>query len=415
MKKSYKLLISLIFLVILLFAGNVYALDNIPVYFNGELMNFDVPAMTIDGRTMVPMRAIFEKFGMSVYWDGDTQSITALKSIAEGQHNTIKMQIDNNIMTKNGESIELDVPPMVIDGRTLVPVRAIAEALDANVVWSNNLQAVGISTDGIDLCEEFPMFPDFSKAYDMKIEAKEIDGNNGKYYVTFEEGTAFSDKFKNFITKNNYVVLDYSRGIQGVVSSDRKYIATFVFPNGYYIIDEAVEVRDWYDMYTYYPQFMINDAVVEGWNIKANMPNGMVKGDFRYGSWGDSSERIEGLEPFGSGEWLDFDDTTEESLGYVNVKLLFFNTLAFYVFEDNILVGGLYLIDPSNILEGYSGYEFDFKYIEGYLAGEGGKLLESEKIWGMRSVWEMDNTLIIHEIKTENNEVSHVLYYFEKE
>ena len=107
---------------------------------NGAETTLDVPAQIIDGRTMVPLRAIFEALDAAVDWDGDTQTITSTKDSI-----TVKMQIGSNILYKNGEESELDVPAQLVDGRTLVPVRAVAESFGADVEWDGDTQTVTIN------------------------------------------------------------------------------------------------------------------------------------------------------------------------------------------------------------------------------------------------------------------------------
>ena len=111
-------------------AVTVSADESIKVILDGKQLQFDVPPQTIEWRTMVPMRVIFEELGAEVYWEDSTQTITAYKGST-----TIVMQIGNKMLTKDGQQIEMDVPPLEIDGRTLVPVRAISESLGCNVSW----------------------------------------------------------------------------------------------------------------------------------------------------------------------------------------------------------------------------------------------------------------------------------------
>jgi len=150
--KSNKIL-CLLFVFILsftLFILPAAAEDNIKVILNGEQITFDVPPQIVNDRTMVPMRTIFEKLGASVQWLEETQTIYAHFS-----SHTIHLKIDDpemHIMDSSQDSseqsqqiISLDVSPVVIDGRTLVPVRAIAEALGLEVNWDGNMQTVIIS------------------------------------------------------------------------------------------------------------------------------------------------------------------------------------------------------------------------------------------------------------------------------
>lgn len=114
--------------------------ENIKVVLNGTELTFDVPPQLIEDRTMVPMRKIFEAFGAKIDWDDSTQTITATKETS-----VITMQIDNPVITVDGEKVTLDVPPQLVNDRTLVPVRAVAEGLDAAVDWNDETQTVTIT------------------------------------------------------------------------------------------------------------------------------------------------------------------------------------------------------------------------------------------------------------------------------
>lgn len=118
----------------------VFAKD-ITVTLNGNKISFDVPPQIVSDRTMVPMRAIFEAFGYDVSWQQSTQKITA-----KGSLGTITMQINNYYINKNSDSVYTDVAPLIIDERTLVPLRAISELLDCSVDWNGSTQTVTIET-----------------------------------------------------------------------------------------------------------------------------------------------------------------------------------------------------------------------------------------------------------------------------
>ena len=109
----------------------------ISLIFNGEHLETDVSPMIKNGRTMVPMRAIFEALGASVTWDGDANCAYAKKGDTE-----IKVTIGEYILYKDGWGIALDSAPMIISGRTMVPVRAVSEAFGADVSWDNELRCV---------------------------------------------------------------------------------------------------------------------------------------------------------------------------------------------------------------------------------------------------------------------------------
>ncbi|MBQ7901830.1 MAG: SurA N-terminal domain-containing protein, partial [Clostridia bacterium] len=114
----------------------------ITVVLDGEYVQFDVQPTIIDGRTLVPMRAIFEALGAQVEWQGETQTASSQKGDTK-----VAIQIDNTQMKVNDNEITLDVPARLIDSRTLVPVRAISEAYDCHVSWNSGKRTVVIISD----------------------------------------------------------------------------------------------------------------------------------------------------------------------------------------------------------------------------------------------------------------------------
>ena len=76
-----KKIISLLLAICLLISVNttIFASDPISVTLDGNYIEFDVHPQIINGRTMVPIRAIFEKMGAVVEWDGNTSSAICTK------------------------------------------------------------------------------------------------------------------------------------------------------------------------------------------------------------------------------------------------------------------------------------------------------------------------------------------------
>ena len=98
------------------------------------------PVLT-DGRTLVPLRAVMEYLGFTVDW----QESESLVTLTMGANHAIQVQIGNLTMQVNGISVALDVPPHLINGRTMVPVRAIAEATGFAVDWLADERIVDIT------------------------------------------------------------------------------------------------------------------------------------------------------------------------------------------------------------------------------------------------------------------------------
>ena len=113
--------------------------DDILVMVKGKYLDFDVPPVVEDNRVFVPMRNIFAALGAEVYWQGDVQTVLAVRG-----DDVIAMQLGQNYLFKNNEKIEIPAASIARDGRTLVPVRAVAEALDTEVFYNGNTQTVVI-------------------------------------------------------------------------------------------------------------------------------------------------------------------------------------------------------------------------------------------------------------------------------
>ena len=114
--------------------------DKISVIVNGNQITFDQQPIISNERTLVPLRAIFEALSATVDWNGETQTVTSTRG-----NISVSLTINSKKMTKNGKEITLDVPAYLIGNRTLVPVRAIAEAFNCNVDWNGETQTVTIN------------------------------------------------------------------------------------------------------------------------------------------------------------------------------------------------------------------------------------------------------------------------------
>lgn len=141
-KITTRLTLALILLVIsFAFAPSTEAATAIKVEIDGDVIQFDQGAVSVNGRTLVPMRTIFEELESTVQWTAKTKTITANRGTKK-----ITLVVGSKTATVNGQKITLDVPPQIINGRTLVPLRFISEALGAKVDWNNKTKTVSITT-----------------------------------------------------------------------------------------------------------------------------------------------------------------------------------------------------------------------------------------------------------------------------
>lgn len=113
----------------------------IKVIYDGKKIEFDQPPVLEGGRTLVPLRAIFEKIGADVQWNSETQTVTATKD-----DTAVSLTINNTTAHKNGKDIVLDVPAKIIGGRTLVPVRFISDCFGVDVQWEQETRTVVLTS-----------------------------------------------------------------------------------------------------------------------------------------------------------------------------------------------------------------------------------------------------------------------------
>ena len=157
---------------------NFYLLKNksfhteISVTIDDRVQEFDIEPMIVNGRTMVPFRRIFEEFGMEVYYDADTGGISAV-----GRDKTIQLNNNNENIIVNGNAMKMDVAPFIKDGRLLVPVRFISEAMEMYIEWRPYSKIVDITTN-----------------FEDEYRPEELPGPNYDDLLLYDE-TTYIDKY----------------------------------------------------------------------------------------------------------------------------------------------------------------------------------------------------------------------------
>ncbi len=111
------------------------------ILLDGIPLGFPVPPTIVQDRTMVPFRAIAEALGVSVTWVAEQRAIDARYMDRE-----VRLTIDNDVAWISGFPVKLDVAPMIVNDRTLVPLRFFSEAFGANVGWEGTTRTVTITS-----------------------------------------------------------------------------------------------------------------------------------------------------------------------------------------------------------------------------------------------------------------------------
>ena len=117
--------------------------EGIQLVVNDSFLSLDVQPRIVNGRTLVPLRGIFEQLGAVVGWDQATQTATVTRG-----ESVVRVTIGSTSATVDGETLTLDVPAQLSQpsgkASTLVPVRFISESLGALVGWNDSPQTVVI-------------------------------------------------------------------------------------------------------------------------------------------------------------------------------------------------------------------------------------------------------------------------------
>ena len=107
---------------------------DITVLLNGNIIDFkDQRPVIIQGRTLVPFRAILESMGAEVQWDGTNRTVRAFKDGIG-----MVLEIGNKVALVGTEKMELEVPAQIINDRTMVPLRFVSEGLGYKVDFDNS-------------------------------------------------------------------------------------------------------------------------------------------------------------------------------------------------------------------------------------------------------------------------------------
>lgn len=118
------------------------ATDNkIRIMLNLITIKTDVDPYIKEGRTMVPVRFVAENLGARVEWNEAQQCVKIFKGI-----DSLQLWAGLQNAQVNNESVSLDMAPEIVNGRTFVPLRFIAETLGVKVRWDESIKTVKLST-----------------------------------------------------------------------------------------------------------------------------------------------------------------------------------------------------------------------------------------------------------------------------
>lgn len=126
-----------------------YSVDTIKIFIDDKQLYCEVPPVIMNDITMVPLRAISEGLGMKVDWNDENREVIIYEKNAIVPVFQPKTEYTKNSDIKislNGERLDTGLPPVIINGRTLVPLRAVSEGLGMDVQWDGQRREVIIKS-----------------------------------------------------------------------------------------------------------------------------------------------------------------------------------------------------------------------------------------------------------------------------
>ena len=138
-----KILLLAVALTASLLTSSLAFADGLSVEINGSKVDTD--SIVMNDRTLVPVRTISEALNCDIAWDGDTKGVNIYKN-----NRIYTMWLEHNTAFKlSPTSLEgfydLDTPPIIINDRTMLPLRAIGELLGAEVGWNDETKTASLT------------------------------------------------------------------------------------------------------------------------------------------------------------------------------------------------------------------------------------------------------------------------------
>lgn len=177
---------------------------DITVTLDGERIDFpDAVPYIFKDRTLVPIRFVSEAMGAEVSWNGEDKEVNIVKG-----RDTIVTHILSSRATLNGVLYTFDVPAMITNDRTFVPLRFIAEMLNCDVEWDEGTYTVTITSP-----PEPVAFPE----PELTVHFPENPYEGKLLWITVDNVRDYSDcdnyQFKiDFITPSEFNVIDINMG-----------------------------------------------------------------------------------------------------------------------------------------------------------------------------------------------------------
>jgi hypothetical protein len=206
---------------------------------NGKSQYMEVAPFVQNNRTFLPVRYVAESLGVA---SGNISYTNGTVTIIKGDK-TIKLNINSPILSINGVSTTMDVSAILVNGRTMLPIRWIGEALGTEVNWNQTAKSVSISysnqTLAVSTTEELPglTYPKLSskekllKSYEWKYDDTTYKWNveiPKNLYDYDSDIYSFAEAFQN------YTLATKNRVLRGISNAETKDMILSLYSGGNY-------------------------------------------------------------------------------------------------------------------------------------------------------------------------------------
>lgn len=190
------------FLASVMMCSSVFAGD-ISVSLNGENVEFATQSpVIVEGRTLIPLRGVFEQLGYEISWDNESKTATFVKD-----ETTVKVSVNSKSFTVNDSDVALDVPAQIVNGSMMLPLRAIGEATGLDVDWDGESKTVflGSSAPTTEATTETTTETTTEKATETTTIASNGKLTDAEYekianeYIEFNKASAYAVAYSGMI------------------------------------------------------------------------------------------------------------------------------------------------------------------------------------------------------------------------
>lgn len=249
MKKMFCMILTTLLMAFM----SVFAIaGDISIEIMGQKLDTQTPPLIIEGRTMVPVRVIFEGVGADVDWNGETKTVTGAML-----GNTVVMTVDSQIVLINGSELTMDCAPVIVEGRTYAPARYVAEGFGFKVLWDSENRAVKITKTSEKTTVITTTEATTEEITENNIEettAEEVKDDPADYSRYSEKYTDGTYKVGKDIPKGEYMLL----AAKNKFARARQYN---VIDNN--LTDDEIEDASVFAEYSYYIELDTNDWYVD--------------------------------------------------------------------------------------------------------------------------------------------------------